>query len=420
MGSRFLLLFALARLLEPAEVGLFGLLLATVYFNMLLVGWDYYTYSHREMLALPRERWSFVLQHHALAIALLYACLLPLQVLLFSLGFLPREWFLWYMLLLVAEHLGQELTRLLVVMGRPLIASWILFLRTGAWVWVVVPLMWLTPGLQRVEVVLVAWLVGASLAIPVAVTVIIRDVAPLRRWGVDYKWLRRGFRVGTLFLFATLCFRALLTADRYVVAHLVSEELLGVYVLYVGIAMALVNFLDSAVFAFLYPALVAANRRGNREAYGRIMREMTWSAVGISVGLAVAAALLGPFVLGWVGREVYLEHVHLLWLLLAVAVGYAVGMIPHYGLYARGADRGIIVAHASSLPVFVFVIALLAPRVPFMAVGWGLLVAFAWMAGVKLVYYRYSLRVSSYTNELHGVPVTSTSYGAGSTPREWP
>ncbi len=63
MGSRFLLIFALAKLLSPTELGLFGLMMATVSISVLIIGVDYYTYTQRELLARPVEQWSFVIQH---------------------------------------------------------------------------------------------------------------------------------------------------------------------------------------------------------------------------------------------------------------------------------------------------------------------------------------------------------------------
>ena len=67
---------------------------------------------------------------------------------------------------------------------------------------------------------------------------------------------------------------------------------------------------------------------------------------------------------------------------------YTAGMIPHYGLYARGADRSIVVAHISSLGVFILATALLAREAPLEAAAYGLIAAFGWMGGLKLVQYR--------------------------------
>lgn len=388
LASRFLLLFGLARLLAPADVGLYGLIAGTISFSMLFIGGEFYTYSQRELLATDRDHWSFVLQHQALAIGLLYLFLLPLQLPIFGLDLIPGRWLFWFMALLVAEHVAQELNRLLVAMGRPVLASWVLLLRTGAWIWILLPLLWLRPDLRRLEPVFLAWLIGVAVAIATALAAVARDVPDWRWWPVDWTWLRRGFKVGLLFLGSTLCFKAMFTADRYLVERLAGRDLLGVYVVYAGVATAVVNFLDSAVFSFLYPRLVAAHQKGDHEGYSRARAEMIWSASAVSVALAVLAGLLGPMVLSWIGKAVYVEHLPLLWLLLTVSVVQSLGMIPHYGLYARRADRAIVGAHISSLLVFLVVAAALARVTPVMAAPWGLLAAMLWMAGFKAYRYR--------------------------------
>ncbi len=404
MGSRFVLLILLAKLLDPADVGLFGLFVATVSFSMLVIGGDYYTYSQRELLSRPREEWSFVLQHQAVATGLLYIFLLPSQLLLFWFELLPGELLIWFFALLIVEHIAQEINRLLVAMQHPLIASWVLFIRMGAWVWVVLPIMWIIPEAQSLHTVFIAWLPGALLAIFIGAIVIYREISPWRRWPLDRTWIRRGFTVGMLFLLATICFKALLTVDRYVVEHLVGVDMLGVYVLYIGIAMTVVNFLDPAVFSFLYPRIVSAYRQGDLPLYQKLMREMTWSTIGVSLILVIILAAIAPFMLEWIGRAVYAEHLPLLWLLLAVAVTYAVAMIPHWGLYARGADRSIVFAHISSLVVFCIAVILLAKHAPFMATAYGLLAAFTWIGIIKFMFYQRLARQGNESSQTCPLP----------------
>ena len=55
LGSRFILLFVLARLLKPSDVGIYGLMTATIAFSVLVLGGDYYTYSQRELMAGPGD-----------------------------------------------------------------------------------------------------------------------------------------------------------------------------------------------------------------------------------------------------------------------------------------------------------------------------------------------------------------------------
>jgi O-antigen/teichoic acid export membrane protein len=225
-------------------------------------------------------------------------------------------------------------------------------------------------------------------AIVIGVAVVRREAMPWQRWPVDWAWLRRGFRVGLMFLLATICFKALFTADRYLVDYLVGSDWLGVYVLYVGIALTVVNFLDPAVFSFVYPRMVSAFRQGDMSTYQKYMRELAWSALGVSLSLAATIVVIAPPVLGWLDRAIYLQHLPVLWVLLAVAVVYSAGMVPHYGLYAKGADRSIVFAHVSSLVIFALAAYLFSHVTLRYAAPLALFAAFTWMAVFKLLAYR--------------------------------
>ena len=189
MGSRFLLIFAIAKLLEPAELGLFGLMLATVSFGVLVVGADYYTYSQRELLARPPEQWSFVIQHQIKAQIILYGLLLPLQLFIFLFGFLDWHYAAWFFVLLIVEHISQEINRLLVVMQKQLIASWVLFIRWGSWVIVIVPIMYFFPEMRNLYTLYTAWLVGGLFAILIGIAAIYK-VLP------NWEKVRYGYKVG--------------------------------------------------------------------------------------------------------------------------------------------------------------------------------------------------------------------------------
>lgn len=131
MGSKFALVIVMARLMDPSEIGLYGLFTATLALSMIMMGGDFYSYSQRELLGATKSRWSFVLQHQLIAILILYIVLLPAQFLIFGFKLLPWHWVVWYFALLVLEHVAQEITRLLVAMQKQLWASLILFIRSG-------------------------------------------------------------------------------------------------------------------------------------------------------------------------------------------------------------------------------------------------------------------------------------------------
>lgn len=52
-GTRFLIIFFLAKYLDPAEAGLYGIFTASVGYAMYFVGLDFYTYVCREIVETP-------------------------------------------------------------------------------------------------------------------------------------------------------------------------------------------------------------------------------------------------------------------------------------------------------------------------------------------------------------------------------
>lgn len=135
--SKFLLIFMLARFLEPAELGLYGLLTVTISYALYFLGFDFYIFTTREILkAEPENRGQLLKSQIALSL-ILYAVFLPLSVGLFVVGLLPWWLLPWFLALLVLEHITQELNRLLVALQRQLVASWVLFSEQGggAWQW---------------------------------------------------------------------------------------------------------------------------------------------------------------------------------------------------------------------------------------------------------------------------------------------
>ena len=154
----------LAKFLEPADVGLYGLLSATVSYVLMALGFDFYAYVTRELIAADHRQWASMLRDQTVFYGLTYSALLPLCLLLFWLGFLPWKLAVWFFPLLALEHVAQELNRLLVAISEPLWASIVLFVRSGAWAVIAAFWMWLDPGQRTLEFVLGAWAVGVLAA----------------------------------------------------------------------------------------------------------------------------------------------------------------------------------------------------------------------------------------------------------------
>jgi O-antigen/teichoic acid export membrane protein len=387
MVSRFLLVFGLAYFLDPKELGEYGLFAVSIGFSVLLIGGDFYTYSHRELLSSKNDSWCFILQHHVTALLLIYLLLLPLQLTYFWFGLLSWKLCGWFFLLLISEHLAQEMNRLLIAVQEPLMASLVLLIRMGVWVWFLLPWMLVEPNSRGVENVFLFWFVGSLSAVIFACFLVYKKIEKWTWSKPDFGWIKKGFGVGSLFLVSALSFKALTTIDRFFVEYLMNLEMLGVYVLFLGMAMSINSIMDSAIFSFLYPQVVRAWRTASFVDFHKMMNELWFVTIVGSVFLAFAIGISAPWVLSWIDKGVYLEHFEILAVLLIAAVVYSVGLVPHYGLYAKGGDKDIMKIHLSSLLVLMASIGIVMQFWVEGSVAVALFLTFCWIGSAKYMLY---------------------------------
>jgi len=383
MVGKFLLIFFLARILPPEDVGMYGLFTATMTYALYLLGLDFYTYSGRAMLHSEEKMWPTMLRDQTVLFVCSYLVVFPLLGLIFISGLLPIKYALVFYVLLIVEHLSQELSRLMVVIGKPLAAGIFLFIRSGAWCYALVVAH--LAGYATAELKNVFWLWGTADTL-----VLIGGVWLLRKlpwgnmvWDINWVWIYQGLKVAALFFIGTIALRGMFTLDRYFVQIFLSREMLGVYTLFLGICNSLIGFVDAAVFSFRYPALVSLYKSGEQVAFKTAKRNLgrqTWIAVTV---LALAAGLLVTPVLEWIDKPIYLQHLPVFYVLLAASTVFVLSHIPHYALYAMGHDRSIVGAHISGFIVFIVLGALFAPTYGMIGVATALLIAFVVVWALK-------------------------------------
>ena len=387
LGARFIFIFFLAKYLDAASVGYYGLFTATVGFALYLVGLDFYTYSTREVLKAPNEKRGTLLKSQAALASGLYLMLLPLIWMLLQHAAWPAALVMWFFPILLLEHLNQELSRLLIALSEQITASVILFVRQATWALAIAALMTWQSTSRELPYVMAGWAMAG-------VAAALLGLWKLRRlqfggWGgrVDWRWIRKGIMVSGAFLLATLALRGIQTIDRFWLETLTNIEFVGAYVLFFGVAATLLTFLDAGVFAFTYPELIKHHHLGQHEVARRKVRTMVLHTVVLSGGFGVISWSLLPYLLEWIGNPIYFRAVNIYpWVLLAMILN-AFSMIPHYGLYAMGRDMPIISSHFVGLAAFVLSVWAVSHFSTTLAVPVGLSISFAVILVWKSVAY---------------------------------
>jgi O-antigen/teichoic acid export membrane protein len=352
LSARFLFIFFLAKYLDPASFGYYGLFTATVGYALYFVGLDFYTYVSREILKTPNNQRGRLLKDQAALSGILYLALIPIAIFFLNQAGWPNHLAWWFFPILLLEHFNQEMSRLLTTLSEQITASLTLFVRQGSWAIAIVALMAWNPNSRHLDSVMALWACAGAAAAAQGIWKIKQLQMGGWRVPVDWSWIKKGITISTAFLMATLALRGFQTIDRYWLEALGGIEIVGAYVLLLGVAGSMVVFLDAGIFAYTYPALIKHSHHQEHDAARAKVRQMFLQTLALSAALGAVSWLLLPYLLDWINKPTYKDALSLYpWLLLATIIN-AISMTPHYALYARGYDKPIIFSHLAALPAF--------------------------------------------------------------------
>lgn len=376
LGIRFLFIFFLARYLEPASVGHYGLFTATIGYAMYFVGLDFYVYATREIIHAAHDKRARILKGQAALSMLLYVAFLPFALLLLNYLGWPGNLIWWFVPILALEHFNQEVFRILVALSHQIVASVLMFIRQGSWGLAGVLLMAWEVEARHLDIIMALWAVSGVVAAIFGIVTLRRLRLGGWRLPVDRTWIKNGIVVCVSFLIGTLALRGFQTLDRYWLEALGGIEIVGAYILFLGVAGALMVFLEAGVFAYTYPELIRLAHEGERALIRKRVRQMLAQTLALCVAFAIASWLVLPALLDWIGNPVYKGAIQLYpWVLTAMIIN-ALSMVPHYALYAYRKDRAIIYSHLGALSAFVLSTWLMTMFQPLVAVPFGLAVSF--------------------------------------------
>ncbi|MCF5910119.1 hypothetical protein K3H35_15155 [Aeromonas veronii] len=351
--SKFALLFLLARYLDVDELGLYGLVAATITYSIYLLGLEFYTYSTRELIKSPlSKRWGLIKSQFCLY-SITYPIIFSLISVIFWGGLLPWSLALLFYMILTLEHLSQEIYRILIATTQQLSATIAIFIRQGLWIWVSVFFLYAYPELRNLQFILCSWLCGSLFCL-------IYSMAKIRKVNkgsgdVCWSWVYRGVFSAMPFFISSIFVMAISTVDRYWFESLVNRDALGYYVFYSGLVSALVSFLDAAVFSFIYPKLVQHAGNSDNKSFSLLMKKMLRQTIYFAGLFILSAIYLIDFILMLVNRFDGNTYIYVFYFLLFSTILQALSYIPHYGLYARGFDKPIIFINIGGFFMFLIV-----------------------------------------------------------------
>lgn len=374
--SRFVLMFFLARVLSPAEVGLFGLYWAGLQLASSLQTLDVYSYTVRIFLDPTSDIKRTTSLHMGFVTASIFL-LTPISTFFFAKGGagISESLLIVFLLHLPLEIISTDVGRLLIPLGKPLLSNTLLFIRSGLWTFPFIGLAYFNQLDSEIFTVVKFWLAGSALAAILSLLSIYRATEGFPLPTVDIQWIKKAL-IGTgLFFIATLLFRTVLGIDRFIVSHFWGLDAAGIYSLFASVCLGVLGLLESGVSALHYPELVRNIQKRDKYSVKTSLASFTRKNNIATGGLMVSILILFP-----IASSIYLNSNYNseIGVFFAIAFGvaiYCLSMPYHYVIYGFRADNIMVYIYTSAFVVLILSAIILS--LFFKTIGAGLMLSLA-------------------------------------------
>jgi len=374
----------MAKYLLPSDVGNFGVFQSGVMYAVYLVGLDFYAYSTRELVADYPRICGKKIGSQIVIYIFSYLIVAPIMLGVFvSLGF---AWWLSIVAIFFVflEHANQEMVRMIEAFGQPVLAGNLTILRSSVWAIIGVLAIVFIPSQRNMNSILAIWATFGLISTVITILIVRKKFPIAGHLGVDWEWLKKGLKIAGLFFIGTLAVRALFTADKFTV-KILSEVEVPAYILFSAFGVATLTVVEASVFAFYYPKMLRCT--SNLEVLRELVKKS--SIQSFIVGFILSSILLITMhpLLNVIGHNAYIKNIEMAPLILLSIFIYALGLGPHYGLYAMKMDRIIVTSQLSGIFVFLLLANYLGVLAGAKGVIFSQIVAFLVITSIKSVYF---------------------------------
>mgnify|MGYP001257675029 FL=1 len=379
---KFLLSILVIKKLNIEEYGVFGLFQSTVIISTFILGFDFYNFTSREILKENAKPFSYYFMNQIAFHLFVYIFIIPLTYFVFISAVIDSNYLWLFVLILIPEHLSQELYRLLIILNKSVAATTILFLRSGGWV-LLLYLLWTQKTLTvNVNSILLLWLFGAILSVLFG----FKFVKLKKINKIDFKWMLKGIKIAFPFFIGTILYKIIEFSGRYFLSFYHSETEVGVYTFFTSISNILFVFVQTIVIIELYPKLIKAKNIDTKEFFATLkvfkMQIKRYSIIGIVLSIICIYPLLW-----FLDKTVLFQSVVSYLLLLVSTLFFCFSFISHYALYVNKKDIEILKATIISFIFNILLSFILIPKFGVVGAAVAQLSTFIIMYVIKLTYW---------------------------------
>ena len=350
---KFFLVIFLAKYLQPKDIGLYGLILASTAFGVYFIGFDFYTFSSREISTKKINLIGKYLKSQLFFSFFLFLISIPIFISLFFYFKIDIKYFYYFFFILYFEYLTLEISRVLIIKQKNIFANLLLFIKNGFWSLIVIILFIFFEKLRFLEIVFFLWLLGLILSTFFGFNCLNKIGIKNYNFKIDKHWIYKGIKVSFLFFISTLAIKFIFLVDKYLIQIFFNEEILAAYVLFFSFATTLVTIIETGIFQFSYPKLIKFNLKKENKLFDNEYKSLVKKVILSTFLCLIFAIIFFNQILIFLDKNIYLNHKYIFYFLLSIFTINILSIIPHYYLYAKKYDIEIMKVHIFSILIFI-------------------------------------------------------------------
>ena len=352
--ARFILIILIANQLSVIEVGFYGFITASIFIAVYMVGYEHGNYSARQIIKCKtlscREKSVSSLTIFGL---IMFVIISPLVFYATASNEIYKYIsILYFFIIAYGESYIAEHKKILISLGHPFYTGIVDFVKSGVWVFLLIPLVlfgWIDIDLN---IILLMWLVFVSIG-TFLIFFKLRSFYKIKNLIARpvFNKYKNQIYSSTPFFLSGLSLLAIEISGRISLQMAGLQIEAGVYTFYTGFIFAIPLFVWSASVAFDHKKILTAFENHDLKLSNKLILIMTKRSLKICFLLSLLLFFGFETLLEMVGKDEYVEHMNSFFLFLIVPFIHIIDSHIYYVLYVRGMDKEIA---ASSIIGFVF------------------------------------------------------------------
>lgn len=385
--SKFIFIFLLGKYAEDEFfLGEYGIIATSISLIIYLVGFDYYVFNTREILK-SKENIIDKIRNQFFFHLIIYLIVLPVSLsIIFYFDFIDIKYFLIVFLLIISEHLGQELFRLYTTLEKSNLANLFFFIKSGFWVWVVLFDFFVLNNELNLLKHLLIWCLFSWVSMVVSVIHLkfFLDIKNFKLYKPDYRWIIKGVRNSSIFFISSLSFLVIQFSDRFMIDLFYGKKMVGVYSAYSQFVNAIDVFVFSAIIMVMYPKLIKLF--SNQKEYTTLFKSFKKSILVASVLLIVLGYFVSPILFSFLDKPSFITNIKTFNMLLIGVFFLLMSYAYHYDLYIKKKDTLLLKISLFSMSLNIILNLYLIPNNGIFGASLATMFSFFIMFLLKLIY----------------------------------